>query len=219
MTLVEQLAASVMGSSYDNLSLAARDQLKIRILDSLGCAIAALNGESIRAPAHCCKTLRGLAPCALRRSAFNGWRRRNLWYGRESTALRATRTGMLSHWKELAYPNTAFGATHAAFLAGRGIIGPLEVFEGNKGFMDAIVGHFDIDWSKEGLERVTRTIVKKYNAEIQSQSAIEGTQELKPEHHVAGHDVERIDIEIFDVAHNIIGGGEEGDKTIVRTKE
>lgn len=85
--------------------------------------------------------------------------------------------------------------------------------------MDAIAGHFEIDWSKEDLERVTHTIVKKYNAEIHSQSAIEGTLELKHEHHVAGHDVERIEIEIFDVAHNIIGGGEEGDKTIVGTKE
>src|SRR5207245_8783480 len=88
--------------------------------------------------------------------------------GTAYNALRVTRTGTLSHWKGLAYPNTAFGATHAAFLAARGITGPLEVFEGNKGFMDAIVGHFDIDWSKEGLERVTRTIVKKYNAEIHS---------------------------------------------------
>ncbi len=32
--------------------------------------------------------------------------------------------------------------------------------------MDAIAGHFEIDWSKEDLERMTRTIVKKYNAEI-----------------------------------------------------
>jgi 2-methylcitrate dehydratase len=139
--------------------------------------------------------------------------------GTAFNALRVTRTGTLSHWKGLAYPNTAFGATHVAFLAGRGITGPPEVFEGNKGFMDAIVGRFEIEWSKEDLERVTRTIVKKYNAEIHSQSAIEGTLELKHEHHVAGADVERVEIEIFDVAHNIIGGGEEGDKTVVRTKE
>jgi 2-methylcitrate dehydratase len=31
--------------------------------------------------------------------------------------------------------------------------------------------------------------------------------------------VESIDIEIFDVAYHIIGGGEEGTKTVVRTKE
>ena len=64
----------------------------------------------------------------------------------------------------------------------RGITGPSEVFEGNKGFMDTIAGKFEIDWSKEDLERVTHTILKKYNAEIHSQSSIEGILELKQEH-------------------------------------
>src|SRR5206468_7254402 len=50
--------------------------------------------------------------------------------GTAYNALRVTRTGSLSNWKGLAYPNTAFGATHATFLAMRGITGPLEVFEG-----------------------------------------------------------------------------------------
>ena len=319
MTLVEQLAAFVVRASYDELSLAARDQLKIRILDSLGCAIGALNGEPIRlirahtedfgGAKHC--SLIGAGRTAPDRAAFYnsalvryldfndsflasgetchpsdnfgsvlaaceyaGRSGRDLLAalavayqvqcrlsevapvrakgfdhttqgayavaagvskalglsqaqaanaiaiaGTAFNALRVTRTGTLSHWKGLAYPNTAFCATHVAFLAGCGITGPPEVFEGNKGFMDAIVGRFEIDWSKEDLERVTRTIVKKYNAEIHSQSAIEGTLELKHEHHVAGADVERVEIEIFDVAHNIIGGGEEGDKTVVGTKE
>lgn len=139
--------------------------------------------------------------------------------GTAFNALRVTRTGTLSHWKGLAYPNTAFGATHAAFLARRGITGPPEVFEGNKGFMEAIAGRFQIDWSKENLELVTHTIVKKYNSEIHSQSAVEGALELKHEHQIAGADVKRVKIEIFDVAYKIIGGGEEGDKTVVQTKE
>jgi 2-methylcitrate dehydratase len=133
--------------------------------------------------------------------------------------LRVTRTGKLSHWKGLAFPNTAFGATHAAFLAMHGITGPSEVFEGNKGFMETIAGRFEIDWSKEDLERVRRTIVKKYNAEIHSQSAIEGILELKAEKGFAAGDIESVMIDIFDIAHNIIGGGEEGSKTDVRTKE
>lgn len=41
--------------------------------------------------------------------------------GSAFNALRVTRTGTLSHWKGLAYPNTAWGATHSAFLAMRGI--------------------------------------------------------------------------------------------------
>jgi 2-methylcitrate dehydratase len=139
--------------------------------------------------------------------------------GTAFNALRVTRTGALSHWKGLAYPNTAFGATHAAFLAARGITGPLEVFEGNKGFMDAIAGRFEIDWSKEDLERVTQTILKKYNAEIHSQSAIEGLLELRTEHALDHNDVDRIELDIFDVAYHIIGGGEEGKKTNIYTKE
>jgi len=47
MTHAEQLAAFVVRASYDDLSEAARQQLKIRVLDSLGCAIGALDGEPI----------------------------------------------------------------------------------------------------------------------------------------------------------------------------
>ena len=136
-----------------------------------------------------------------------------------NNALRCTRTGALSHWKGLAYPNTAFIGTHAAFLAYRGITGPEEVFEGNKGFKDAIAGVFTIDWSKEDLENVRKSIIKKYNAEIHSQSSIEGALELQAAHGFTWDQIEHIGIDIFDVAFHIIGGGEEGDKTIIRNKE
>lgn len=139
--------------------------------------------------------------------------------GTALNALRVTRTGAISNWKGLAYPHTAFGGTHAAFLAKYGITGPPAVFEGNKGFMDSIAGEFSIDWSNEDLERVTNTIIKKYNAEIHSQSSLEGMIELKEKHGFTADEVDKIEIEIFDVAYHIIGGGEEGDKTIVRTKE
>jgi 2-methylcitrate dehydratase len=139
--------------------------------------------------------------------------------GTAFNALRVTRTGALSNWKGMAYPNTAFGVTHAAFLAMRGITGPNEVFEGNKGFMDAISGHFKMDWTKEDLEKITRTIVKRYNAEIHSQATIEGVLELKHEQSINASDIRSITVETFDVAYNIIGGGEEGEKITVRTKE
>jgi len=139
--------------------------------------------------------------------------------GTAFNALRVTRTGALSNWKGLAYPNTAFSCTHGTFLAMQGITGPLEVFEGNKGFMDAIAGEFKINWLEEGLERVTLTILKRYNAEVHSQSVLEGILELKKEFALNGEEVAQVDIEIFDVAYHIIGGGEEGDKTLVQTKE
>jgi 2-methylcitrate dehydratase len=66
--------------------------------------------------------------------------------GSSLNALRVTRTGALSHWKGLAYPATALGAVHAVLLARRGITGPREVFEGNKGFQETIAGPFEIAW-------------------------------------------------------------------------
>lgn len=139
--------------------------------------------------------------------------------GTAFNALRVTRTGLLSNWKGLAMPNTAFCCMHGTFLAMRGITGPREVFEGNKGFMDSISEKFEIDWSREDLERVRKTIIKKYNAEVHSQSAIEGVLEIKGENRITHEEIKQIEVDIFDVAYHIIGGGEEGDKTIVRTKE
>jgi 2-methylcitrate dehydratase len=319
MTDAERLAAYVARVSYDDLSEAARRHLKIRLLDSLGCAIGALGAEPVRAIRAQVDEFGGSGHCTLfgagrtapdRATLYNGALVRYLDFndsylasgetchpsdnvapvlaaaeyaatgGREFltalavayhvqcrlsdvapvrargfdhttqgsyavaagvskalgldqsraanaiaicgtafNALRVTRTGALSHWKGLAYPNTAFGCVHAAFLAMRGITGPLEAFEGNKGFMDAIAGRFDIDWAREDLERVTRTIVKKYNAEIHSQSTLEGALELMRDQAIRPEAIERIEIDTFDVAYHIIGGGEEGDKTIVQTKE
>ncbi|MFW6049550.1 MAG: MmgE/PrpD family protein [Myxococcota bacterium] len=139
--------------------------------------------------------------------------------GTAFNALRVTRTGSLSHWKGLAYPNAAFCAVHAVHLAAQGITGPLEVFEGNKGFMHAIAGPFELDWEHEGLEAARRTIVKRYNAEIHSQSALEALQELRNGVPIDPAQVEDVNIRIFDVAFHIIGGGEEGNKTRIESKE
>src|SRR5438034_9829363 len=319
MTQVEQLANFVARMTYEDLSEEARQQLKIRILDALGCAIGAIEGPPIQmlrtqledfggkplvtligggktAPARAalynsalvryldyndsyiaknetchpsdnlgavlaaseyaqrngrefltalalayqvqCR-LSDLAP--VRAKGFDhttqgayavaagvakalgldqyGIANAIAISGTAYNALRVTRTGSLSNWKGLAYPNTAFGATHAAFLAMRGVTGPLEVFEGTKGLMDAITGRFELDWSQENLEAVRRTSVKKYNAEFHSQSALEGMLELRAKHHVRPEEIEGIKIDIFDVAYHIIGGGAEGDKQQVRTKE
>jgi 2-methylcitrate dehydratase len=265
MTQAEELARFGAQASYDSLSSAARMQLRIRVLDSLGCALGALDGEPVRLARQQVDEFGGAGLCSLigggrtapdRAAFYNGALVRYLDFndsylakgetchpsdnlapvlaaseyagvsGREFlaalalayqvqcrlsdaapvrdkgfdhttqgsyavaagvsralgldavrtanavaisgtafNALRVTRTGTLSHWKGLAYPNTAFGCTHAAFLAMRGVTGPPEVFEGNKGFMYSIAGPFSIDWRREDLERVTRTILKKYNAD------------------------------------------------------
>lgn len=318
-TIAERMAEFVVHASYDSLSEGARHELKVRVLDSLGCAIGALAGDPVRlvrqqvddfgghpvctligggrtapdraalynsalvryldfndsylAPRETCHPSDNLG-AVLAASEYAGRHGRDfltalavayqvqcvlsdaapvrargfdhtvqLSYalaagiaralglnarqtahaigicGTAFNALRVTRTGALSNWKGLAAPEDAFCCTQATFLAMLGITGPLAVFEGNKGFMDAIAGPFQIDWSRQDLEKVTRTIVKKYNAEIHSQSALEGILELRHAARFTGADVDRVEISIFDVAYNIIGGGEEGEKTTIQTKE
>jgi 2-methylcitrate dehydratase len=320
MTCAEKLATFVCRSAYEDLADTAREQLKIRFLDSVGCALGALEGEPVQIlrrqisefePQGKCTLFGGGTTAPDSAAFYNGALVRYLDFndaylakgetchpsdnlaailagaeyadasGRELmtalavayqvqcrlsdvapvrdkgfdhttqgsysvaagvskvlgldeiqtanaiaicgtafNALRVTRTGQLSHWKGLAFPNTAACCTRGVFLAMNGISGPLEVFEGDKGFMDAIAGVFDIDWLREDLDRVKRTIIKRFNAEIHAQSAIQGVLDLKVRHQFCPADVERVEIETFDVAFNIIGGGEEGDKTnSVITKE
>lgn len=319
VTRVEKLGRFVAGARFEDISEAAREQLKLRVLDALGCALGALgaevpalvraqvqdfggaphcaligggrsapdraalhNGALVRyldfndsylAPGETCHPSDNLAPVlaaaeyaeadgptllvalavayqvqcrlsdvapvrakgfdhtvqgayavaagAARALGLDAQRAANAVAiaGTSLNALRVTRTGELSHWKGLAYPAMAFGAVHAAFLAMRGVTGPAEVFEGNKGFIETIAGPFEIDWEREGLESVRRTILKRYNAEIHSQSALEALLELRSEHRLTGTEVERVELDTFQVAYDIIGGGEEGAKTVVRSKE
>lgn len=79
--------------------------------------------------------------------------------------------------------------------------------------MDSIAGAFELDWKDEDLERVTDTIIKRYNAEIHSQSSIEGLLELRERENIAPENIKAIRLKTFDVAYNIIGGGEEGGKS------
>jgi 2-methylcitrate dehydratase len=319
MTEVQRLARFVCARSWDDLSADARAELKIRVLDALGCALGALTAPPVEAIRELVQELGGAPLCTLvgggrtapdRAALHNGAAVRYLDFndsyfapgetchpsdnlaavlaaaevadasgpellaalgvayqvqcrlsdeapvrargfdhttqgayavaagvakalrlgpaetanaiaiaGTALNALRVTRTGALSQWKGLAYPFAGSGALEAALLAARGITGPAEVFEGNKGFGETIAGRFEIDWEREDLERVRRTFLKRFNAEIHSQSAIEALLELRATHAVDPQRVERVELETFQVAYDIIGGGEEGAKTEIHTKE
>ena len=319
LTLVERLARFAARASYDDLSEGAREQLKIRVLDALACAIGALEAEPVRLVRAQVEEFDRSGPSSLigggsappdRAAFYNSALVRYLDFndsylargetchpsdnlgavlavaeyavasgrdflaalalsyqvqcrlsdvapvrdagfdhvtqgayavaagtaralgldpgrtahaiaiaGTAFNALRVTRTGRLSHWKGLAYPNVARGVTRTTLLARRGVTGPLEVFEGEKGFMDAVSGCFELNWETEDLERVTQTILKKYTAEIHAQSVLHAVLELRARERVSAAEVARVDVDVFDVAYRIIGGGEEGDKTEVRTKE
>lgn len=319
MTQVESLARFTGRMAYADLSAAAEQQLKIRVLDSLGCAIGALDGEPVRALRSQIDEFGGHGSCTLiggghtapdRAALYNTALVRYLDFmdaflakgetchpsdnvgavlaaaeyagasGREflialavayqtqcrlvaagpimgkgfdhttqlafsiaagaskalgldvertaqalaiagagAPVLAIVRASPMSHWKGLASSSAALAAVHATFLAARGVTGPLAVLEGAHGYMEALGERFEVDWDAEDLELVTRTEVKRYNAEIHSQAAIEGLLELREREAIVPEAVEQIDVEIFMTAYEIIGGGAYGDRTHVENKE
>ncbi|MHB1131967.1 MAG: MmgE/PrpD family protein [Chloroflexota bacterium] len=319
MTQVEQLASFVARASWEDLSDQARRALKVRVLDSLGCALGALDGGPILDLLAVTEIFGGNGLCTLiggghtapdRAAFYNGALVRYLDFndiylapgetchpsdnlgavlaaaefagasgrdlltalavsyqvqcrlsdvapvrqrgfdhvsqgtfaaaagaakalgldvertanglaisGTAYNALRVTRTGLLSNWKGLAYPDVDRNAVHAVFLARQGITGPPQVFEGNKGWQQSISGTFELDWAHEDLERVTRTDLKQFNAEAHSQSSLEALLDLMRKARIEAAEIDTMQVDTFQVAFDIIGGGEEGNKQIVETKE
>ena len=139
--------------------------------------------------------------------------------GDSALSLTVTRAHPMSNWKGLAAPQTAFGCMQTTLLAMRGITGPLHVFEGPKGFFEATGEKVDIDWTREDLEMATRVTVKRYNAEVHTQSVLEAVLDLRDRERFTADDVEQVRVEVFRVAYDITGGGAWCDRTDVRIKE
>jgi 2-methylcitrate dehydratase len=77
----------------------------------------------------------------------------------------------------------------------------------------------DFDWSKENFELIRKCVLKKYNAEVHSQSTIEAVVKLKDENDFLPGNIEKIDITTFLTSYHIIGGGAYGDRKTVHSKE
>jgi 2-methylcitrate dehydratase len=125
----------------------------------------------------------------------------------------------VSQWKGLASASVGSRSLQNVLLAARGITGPQAVLEGVDGFMEALGKKFHIDWNHEGLELIECALIKKYNAEVHTQSVLEGILELRHAHHIDPRQVRAITIDVFKTAFEIVGGGKFGSKTAVRTKE
>jgi 2-methylcitrate dehydratase len=318
-TQVHQLAEFVVRSSWRDLSESAREQLRIRVLDTLGCAVGALDADPVRRCRAHVDEMGGNPQCTLigggrssieQATFYNGALVRYLDFvdnflakgetchpsdnfaavlagceyarrsgkelmtalatayqvqvrltesapimrsgfdhttqlsfstaaglakalgltveqtanaiaigGVDSISLAVIRAEPVSQWKGLASAHTAFGSAQAVMLARRGITGPPGVFEGTQGFMEALGQEFAIEWPCEDLEAVTRTAVKKCNAEAHTQSTLEAALELREAHRIDARDIESVDVEVFKQAYDIVGGGEFGSKESAATKE
>ncbi len=127
--------------------------------------------------------------------------------GVPNNAMRQTRVGMLSHWKGCAFANAARNGVFAALLAKYGMTGPEPIFEGEMGFWKQISGPFTLETlgDKQTPFMINQTYIKFYPAEYHSQSAIDAALALRSQVGSV-EEIERITIETFNAAVEIIGG-------------
>jgi len=115
--------------------------------------------------------------------------------------LGVTRTGELSMWKGCATAAAAKAGLFAAMLAGQGMQGPAEPFEGRLGLWQQAVGK-DVRLAQMGggseAFRITETTFKSYPSQIHTQGPIGLALELQPK--VDAGDIASITIQAYKVA-------------------
>lgn len=128
-------------------------------------------------------------------------------------ALRQTRVGEVSLWKACAFANAGRNGVFATLAARQGMTGPLDVFEGEKGFMRVISGSFSLPTlgGERGAPfKILDTYIKPYPVEYHAQSAVEAAMKIRQmimetEGRFDMSRVKNIVVETFDVAVEIIG--------------
>lgn len=130
-----------------------------------------------------------------------------------------SRASYTYEWKGFASSMVALNCVNIVWLAQQGITGPIALFEGPKGFEEIFKMKLDYDWSQETFELIPKCVLKPYNAEVHSQSAIDAALELKRKESFNVEDIEKIEITTFLTSYHIIGSGAYGDRKIVHSKE
>jgi len=111
----------------------------------------------------------------------------------------------LSMWKACAFSNVVRNAIFGVELAKKGMEGPHEVFEGKWGIINQLLSGFKM--AKLGGFAIDRCWMKKWPAEIHSQSAIQAALDVRKE--IKVKDIKKIEIESHEAGYNIIGKGKE----------
>ncbi|PYL14825.1 MAG: MmgE/PrpD family protein [Verrucomicrobia bacterium] len=129
-------------------------------------------------------------------------------------AMRQARVGELSHWKGVAFANTARHGVYSALLARAGMTGPAPIFEGQMGFekqlgvsLGKIGEKFSVPFPKTDhgpASMILNTSIKYWPAEYHSQSAIEAALLLRKEITDLAQ-MKSVTIESHDAAVDIIG--------------
>ena len=137
----------------------------------------------------------------------------------DNVSLAAIHSEPVSNWKGISPGITAQRAVYTTALAKRGITGPLGLFEGPNGLERLFGQHIDLRLDDPSLDVVERTYLKKYCSLIHGQAPIETVLTLARDHGIQHEDIESVDVEVFQTAYDIAGGGSFGDKDSPSTKE
>ena len=139
--------------------------------------------------------------------------------GCEMSPLATSRASYTYEWKGFASSLDAFTCMNIALLAKQNMTGPVELFEGPKGFKETFGMKLKRNWKKEKFNLIEKCILKPYNAEIHTMSAVEGAIELRNQNSFSVEDIKEVKVTTFLTAYQITGSGEYGDRKNVQTKE
>ena len=137
----------------------------------------------------------------------------------DNVSLAAIHSEPVSNWKGISPGITAQRAVYATALAQRGITGPRGIFEGPNGLERLFGQPVDLRLDDPTLGVVKDTYLKKFCALIHGQAPIETVLTLAGEHGIQQGDITSVQVDVFQTAYDIAGGGSFGRKDAPATKE
>lgn len=137
----------------------------------------------------------------------------------DNVSLAAIHSEPVSNWKGISPGITAMRAVYTTQLAQRGVSGPRGIIDGLNGLERLFGQPIDLHLDNPTLDVVEHTYLKKYSALIHGQTPIETILALSSEYSVDYHDVTAVQVDTFQTAYDIAGGGAFGDKDHPSTKE
>jgi 2-methylcitrate dehydratase len=125
----------------------------------------------------------------------------------------------VSNWKGISPAITGMRAIYTTMLAARGVTGPKSLFDGPQGLQQLFDQPIDFHTAERGLSAVEQTYLKQYCALIHGQVIIDAVLAIRAENNLHGDEVARVNLEVFQGAYDIAGGGAYGVKDRPWTKE
>jgi 2-methylcitrate dehydratase len=124
-------------------------------------------------------------------------------------SLEQIRRGQISHWKGCALANASRNAVFCAMLAGKGMTGPEEIFEGKAGFFNSTGIRFEIRPFADSADsfHIMKARLKAFPAGYFSQSAIEAILDLRSQI-LDLDDIKEIRLQTFPAGFEVMGSGE-----------